>query len=124
MHTKGQAGDTASRTTPGLPPDSEWIAFYKKDAREIAASHLSPLRLFMTIMAGIFLAEVVAMLVVYLLGSLPYSLITLVDAATMTVMISPLLYFLAFRPLLLYIQKKPEGRCRLAPFSGTARKIF
>jgi PAS domain S-box-containing protein len=105
MQTEGQQGNNGSRNTTDASPNYRLIMPPNRDAPWIEPSHLSPLRLFVIIIGGIFLAEVIAMLVVYVLGPLPYPVLTLIDATVMTVLISPLLYFLSFRPLVRYIQK-------------------
>lgn len=66
--------------------------------------HLSPLRLIIIIITSIFVAEVIAMLVVSRLAPLPYSLITLIDAMIMLVLIFPILYLFSFQPLLVHIK--------------------
>lgn len=71
--------------------------------------HLSPLRLFIIIISSIFMAEVFAMLVVYVITPLPYFLITLMDAGIMVVLIFPILYLFSFRPLLRHITERKQA---------------
>lgn len=69
----------------------------------------TPLRILIITISGIFLAEVAAMIIVYLLDPLPYALETLIDAVVMTVMIFPLVYFLTFRRLLIHINEQQRA---------------
>ena len=65
----------------------------------------SPVRLFFITSAGIFLAEILAMAVVYDLAYLPYYQTTLIDAAIMIVLVFPFLYYFSVRPLGQYMEK-------------------
>lgn len=65
----------------------------------------SPGRFLIITIGGIFLAEVVAMIVVYGFPSMPYYLQILVDASVMAVLIFPLVYYIALKPLLFSIEK-------------------
>jgi PAS domain S-box-containing protein len=82
---------TRDRREPGAPDVSE--------------THRSPLRLLITTIAAIFIAEVVAMIAVYELGPIPYYQTTLVDAGIMTLLIFPVLYYFSFRPLIRQMEK-------------------
>jgi PAS domain S-box-containing protein len=79
-------------------------------------TYRSPLRLLIITIVAIFAAEVVAMIVVYKLPSLPYYQLTLVDAGIMTIMIFPVLYLFSFRPLIRQMEKswRAEERLRTA----------
>jgi len=74
---------------------------------------------------GIAVAEIIAMIVVYFFNYLPYYQQVLLDAAVMTVIIFPLLYFLSFRPLLRHVQQRYQverilqTRLQLIQFSNT-----
>ena len=68
------------------------------------SGYVSPVRLFIIIIASIFIAEVVAMILVYFLEPIPYYLTTLIDAGIMVVMICPILYLFSFRPLIHYVE--------------------
>lgn len=59
--------------------------------------------------AGIVTAEVIAMLIVYFVNHLPYILQVVLDAAVMAVIITPLLYFLSLKPLLMQIQLRRQS---------------
>jgi PAS domain S-box-containing protein len=68
----------------------------------------SALRFLIISIAGIGLAEVVAMIVVYFLQGLPYPVLTLIDAGVMLVLIYPLIYFLSFKPLLRNMEQRRQ----------------
>jgi PAS domain S-box-containing protein len=65
----------------------------------------SPTRLLVITIAAIFMAEVVAMIVVYTIQPSSYLVGTLIDAVIMTLLISPVLYLLLFQPLLRHIDQ-------------------
>jgi PAS domain S-box-containing protein len=73
---------------------------------------------------GIALAEVFAMIVINFARDLPYYLQVLLDAALMTTIIFPLLYFLLFNPLLSNIKQRQQSeyillaRLRLMQFAN------
>jgi PAS domain S-box-containing protein len=78
-----------------------------KDAVLTVASnrnYTSPRRTFLILIVGIFLAEVISMIVISLLAPSPYAVATLLDALLITALIIPLLYFLSLRPLLAHIE--------------------
>lgn len=85
---------------------------------------LSPLRLLTIIIASIFLAEIFAMLVVYVLSSHSYLLTTLVDAGIMVVLIFPILYWFSFRPLIQQIEKLQEAETKLDSERTRLRSIL
>jgi PAS domain S-box-containing protein len=68
----------------------------------------SPLRFLLITIAGIALAETIAMIFVYFYRFLPYYQQVLLDAAVMVTIISPLLYLLSTRPLLQQIQQRAQ----------------
>jgi PAS domain S-box-containing protein len=70
---------------------------------------MSPLYNLAITIAGIFLAEVITMMVLPLLGPIHYFWLALVDALVMVVIVFPVLYFLSFRPLLLQIQQRNQA---------------
>ncbi len=65
----------------------------------------SPARFLIITIGGIFLAEVIAMIVIYGFPHLPYYQQVLLDAGIMVVLIFPILYYFSLKPLLLYIEK-------------------
>lgn len=96
------------------------------EERETRGIKQSPRYILIITVAGIALAEIIAMIVIYFFRTtIPYYQQVLLDAAVMTVIIFPLLYFLTTRPLLQYIeqQKKTENvlesRLRLIEYAHT-----
>ncbi|HSG43420.1 MAG TPA: GAF domain-containing protein [Anaerolineales bacterium] len=85
----------------------------------------SPASVFSITIIGIAMAEVIAMVVVYFQRQLPYYQQVLIDAAVMTVIIFPLLYFLSFRPLLLHVRQRYQvervlkSRLQIVQFADT-----
>ena len=73
----------------------------------------SPLRFLIITMLAIFVAEVIAMFVVYFFQYLPYQITALIDASIMLVMITPVLYFFSFHPLLRHIEKRQRAEWAL-----------
>jgi PAS domain S-box-containing protein len=74
---------------------------------------ISPVRIFTITIIGIFLAEVVAMLLINRLGWLPFAWQTLLDAMIVTVLIFPLLYFLTYKPLLTHLTDRERAESEL-----------
>jgi PAS domain S-box-containing protein len=68
-------------------------------------TRFSPVQFLIITIGGIFLAEIIAMIVIYGLPHLPYYLQSLIDACIMVILIFPLIYYFSLRPLLLYIEK-------------------
>ena len=85
-------------------PDIDYLPAPSLDFGTIQKEY-SPIRIMIFTMAGIFLAEVIAMLFVYFYRSWPYYLQTLMDATIMVWIIFPLLYFYTYKPLLQHIQE-------------------
>ena len=77
------------------------------------SGQFSPLRLLVTIAVSVFMAEVIAMIVVYFLPPLPYSLVVLVDAGIMLIMIFPFLYYFSFLPLIQHIELRRQAENEL-----------
>lgn len=102
-HLQKQPGD-------GLYPDHPQTVQGRKQSLFFRTA-LSPPRLLVTIIASIFIAEVIAMVVVraFHFQPIPYYQITLIDAGLMTVLIFPVLYFLSFWPLLRQIEKSRQA---------------
>ncbi len=99
----------------GLPagqkkPDGTWqkLGFHLQ-GKPVNPDHLSPQRVFIVTIVAIFLAEIVAMIVIYYLTPLPYWADTLLDAMIMIVIIFPIMYYLVFRLLLLQIEERKRG---------------
>ena len=91
---------------------------------DISSIHRSPLRLLVITIVAIFFAEVVAMIVVSALGSLPYYQTTLVDAGIMVILIFPVLYFFSFRPLIRQMQKSWRAEESLLQSRELQEKFF
>jgi signal transduction histidine kinase len=70
--------------------------------------YISPLRVFIIAIAGIFLAEIIAMIIVYMLLPLPIYQQALLNAGIIILIVFPVLYFFSYRPLLLSIAKSAE----------------
>jgi PAS domain S-box-containing protein len=91
---------------------------------DISETHRSPLRLLVITIVAIFFAEVVAMIAVYALGSIPYYQTTLVDAGIMVILIFPVLYFFSFRPLIRQMQKSWQAEESLLRSRELQEKFF
>lgn len=85
-------------------------------------NQFSPLRLFTIIIFSIFIAEIIAMIVVSYLDSFAYALVTLVDAGIMVILIFPILYWLSFRPLLQQIGKFQSAEKSLQLLSSVVQQ--
>ena len=72
---------------------------------ELSQTQRSPSRLLIITIITIFMAEVVAMIAVYFIEPLPYSVTTFIDAGIMIILIFPVLYYFSFRPLLRQMKK-------------------
>ena len=96
---------------------------YNDDLRGIQGKYSPGVMLLITIV-GIAIAEIIAMFFVYFLRHLPYYQQVLFDAAIMTTIIFPWLYFLSARPLLLHIQQRYrveqiiKARLRIAQYAN------
>jgi PAS domain S-box-containing protein len=95
----------------------------QKDWQRIQVRY-SPRHILAITIGGIALAEVIAMIFVYYVRDWPYYQQVILDAAIMTVIIFPLLYFLSFKPLLQHIQQRSQvesiiqARLRLMQFAN------
>lgn len=76
--------------------------------------HSSPGRVLLFTTAGIFVSELVAMVIISRLPPLSYAVLTLIDALIMTALIFPLLYFLSFRQLLSHVARHKRNEAKLA----------
>jgi PAS domain S-box-containing protein len=91
---------------------------------ELPSTQRSPARLFITIIIAIFIAEVVAMIVVYLIQPVPYFLGTLIDAGIMTTLMFPVLYYLSFHPLLRHIEERRQAEDSLLRSRQLQERFF
>lgn len=65
-------------------------------------------RLVIGLPVGIFLAEVIAMVIVYFI-EVPYYVTVLIDAIVTTSLMLPIIYFLSYRPLLINIAEREQA---------------
>ena len=88
----------------------------------------TPLRFLAIIIAGISIAETIAMMVVYSYRFLPYHQQVLLDALVMVIIISPMLYLLSTKPLLQQIKQRAQTervlQARLALIQYAATHIL
>jgi PAS domain S-box-containing protein len=94
------------------------------NGQHAAERHRSPGRLLIITISAIFMAEIVAMVAVYLIQPIPYSMVTLIDAGIMTLLIFPVLYFLSFRPLILQMEKSWRAEEALLRSRELQEKFF
>jgi PAS domain S-box-containing protein len=97
---------------------------WKRKASTQETGYVSPLRLFLTITIGIFIAEVIAMVVVYDLPDIPYYQTTLIDAAVMVTLIFPFLYFFSVRPLIQHIDMRRRAEQSLQQKEELQQRFF
>jgi len=90
----------------------------------LSKAQLSPLRVFIIMIAAIFVAEVVAMIAVYFIEPLPYQLTTLVDAGIMTILIFPVLYYFSFRALIREMKKSWQAEESLLQARQLQERFF
>lgn len=108
METRGSTDQQTSQIKKGLAEESK-PAVNPVGVEELSQEHFSSLRLLFFLVISVFLAEVVAMIVVYELPPLRYEYVTLIDAGIMTILIFPMLYFLAFQPLVRHISRRRQA---------------
>ena len=95
------------------------------DGFKSTSDRTSPRSILFIMVIGIAMAETIAMIVIYFFKYLPYYQQVFLDAAIMTVIIFPLLYYLSFRPLLMHVQQRYQverilqTRLELIQFSNT-----
>jgi len=87
-------------------------------------TRFSPWRFLIITIGGIFLAEVVAMILIYGFPNLPYYLQTLIDASIMVLLIFPLVYSFSLKPLLLHIEKHRRAEDALQQSEERFAKAF
>ncbi len=73
----------------------------------------STMRLFAILLAGIFLAEVIAMGIIYFIDMKQYWVETLLDATIMVTLVFPMIYYLYFRNLLQQIAERNRSETLL-----------
>src|SRR5574341_731234 len=80
----------------------------------MSEKNAAPLRFISITIGGIFVAEIIAMIVIYLLKPEPYWLETLLDALIMTAIVFPVIYYFSFRTLLLQIAERKRSEALLS----------
>ena len=83
--------------------------FLQPSVQSKLKDRFSPFRFLMVLIAGIFLAEVLAMIIVHGLEPISYYYLTLFDALIMVVAIFPIVYFLTLRPLIKHIEWRRQA---------------
>ena len=81
---------------------------FPENREKIDISPYDPRRLVIILIAGIFFAEVLAMIVIYYIHPTQYWIETLLDASIMIVLIFPILYYFHVRPL--FVQTTERNR--------------
>jgi PAS domain S-box-containing protein len=117
-HTKTR--DAMQRENPGKPSISRSV--HEPGADRL--NRLLPVRPFAIIIASIFFAEIIAMIVVYFIPLLPYQLVALIDAGIMVTLIFPILYSLSFRPLLQKIESLRQAEKALQEKEELKERFF
>ncbi|MDT8305354.1 MAG: GAF domain-containing protein [Anaerolineae bacterium] len=86
-------------------------------------SAISPYHILAITIGGIFVAEIVAMVVIYWLPALSYPVRTLVDALIMTALIFPVVYVLTYRRLLVQLRNEQEAAEALRQAYGQLQEL-
>lgn len=76
---------------------------------DAAVGHLTPTQLLALTALAIFVAEALVMFVIPLFGDIPVALKAIVDAVLLTLVASPALYVLLFRPMVLHIEERKRA---------------
>jgi PAS domain S-box-containing protein len=87
--------------------------FYKNKKGSIDPKNTSTKRLFIILIVGIFLSEVVAMIIIYYVGPKHYWIETLLDATIMITLVFPMVYYFHFRALMLQITERKRSEALL-----------
>jgi PAS domain S-box-containing protein len=85
----------------------------RTEARPIDIKYLAPKRVFITILGGVFLAEIIAMIIIYWIPPQPYWVETLLDALIMIIIAYPLIYRFSFRDLIKHIAEHKRSEAVL-----------
>jgi PAS domain S-box-containing protein len=99
--------------------------FQQDDRLKRIQGKYSPGFILLVTIVSIAVAEIIAMIVVYFQRHLPYYQQVIIDAAVMTVIIFPILYFLSFRPIIRHIQQRHQverilqSRLRILQYANT-----
>jgi len=87
---------------------------FPADAGQIENGPIYQRRLFVSLILGIFFAEIIAMIVIYYLNPEPYWVETLLDALIMIILIFPLLYYFQFYPLFIQVRERARSEALLS----------
>ncbi len=93
---------------------AEWNNLPAGGIKPMEQKYASPLRFFSITIVGIFVAEVIAMTLIYFAKPEPYWVETLLDASIMIVIVFPLLFFSSFRTLLQQIGERKRSEALLS----------
>jgi len=81
----------------------------KKQLHNKTAIYESPFRLLLIIIFSVFTAEMLIMLLLSFYPSIPMRTLAALDAILLTVVVSPVLFFFGFRPLILHISERKRA---------------
>ena len=85
----------------------------------------SPAKLLAILVASVFSAELVVMIVLFLLREMLHPVtVVLVDAPLLVLILSPVLYFFLFKPLLALVEERREAERALSRERDTLRKYL
>jgi len=84
-----------------------------------ATGYLSPVQLLALTALGIFVAEAVIMFLMPLIGPIPIVYEAVLDAVMLTVLATPFLYFLLFRPMVRHIDERKAAEDALLYVNAT-----
>lgn len=87
---------------------------FSSSKKEAGKPPYSQVRLLIILILGTFVAEVMAMIILYYINPEQYWLVTLLDASIMVVLIFPILYFFHFRPLYYQITERDRSEALLS----------
>jgi PAS domain S-box-containing protein len=107
-----------SGSGPGVEATGGVDSLHAKPIRGLAPQHILGITI-----GGIFIAEIVAMIVISLLPAVPYPVVTLIDATIMTLLIFPVVYVLTFRRLLIQVENEREISAALRRAYGQRQEL-
>ncbi|MGZ9234462.1 MAG: PAS domain S-box protein [Anaerolineales bacterium] len=122
METRGSNNEAISQTKDESPGDKSASTSLESDG--LSHEHLSYLRLLYVLVGSIFVAELVAMGIIYVLPGFSYYIVSIIDAGIMTVLIFPVLYFLSFQPLVRHIYRRQRAEQALQKKEELEEKFF
>jgi len=80
----------------------------------LGQKYASPVRILIITVAGIYLAEIFAMFMIWLINPQPYWLETILDATIMVIIVFPIVYYFSFRTLLSQITERKRSESLLS----------